>query len=60
MGYGYYPCKSYGLIVNAWMPLPEPYKGKEAKSETVEEYCQSKGDRAKEPGTAAENQSKPG
>lgn len=27
MGYGNYPCKSYGLIVNAWMPLPEPYKG---------------------------------
>lgn len=27
IGYGNYPCKSYGLIVNAWMPLPEPYKG---------------------------------
>ena len=35
MGYGYYTYKSCGLFVNAWMPLPEPYKGKEAKNETV-------------------------
>ena len=27
MGYGYYTYKSCGLFVNAWMPLPEPYKG---------------------------------
>lgn len=28
IGYGNYPCESYGLIVNAWMPLPEQYDEK--------------------------------
>lgn len=40
------PYTSYGIIVNAWMPLPEPYRGEQENTECIETPKISKRDRA--------------